>query len=170
MDPGRDANGRIFVRPLLMMEGNSEGNSRLPVGTGNEDFEVEGSRNGLIADHARDETILADSSEDACVYTRTRGLHDFKIRGLTCLIDNHADNDLAVIVEEASGAGRICNDINFVDQLGSDDSSRNTLDLRSRSVSGDLGWGRRTCLGMKHNGGQREYGYYEFTHDIYLQS
>jgi hypothetical protein len=68
MDPGRDANGQIFVRPLLIMEGNS----RLPVGIGNEDFEVEGSRNGLIADHARDETVLADSSEDACVHTRTR--------------------------------------------------------------------------------------------------
>ncbi len=87
-------------------------------------------------------------------------LHDLKIGGLTSLIDNHAYNDLAVIVKQASGVRRICYDINFVDQLGSDYSGRNTLDLRRRSVGGDLGWGRRTCLGMKHNGGQREYGYY----------
>jgi hypothetical protein len=30
--------------------------------------------------------------------------------------------------------------------------------------------GRRACLGVKHNGGQREYGYNKFTHDIYLLS
>src|ERR1700733_12350180 len=162
----RDANGRIFVRPLLVMEGNN----RLPVGIGNEDFEVQGSRNGLIADHAGCETVLAYSSEDACVHTRTGRLHDFKIGGFTSLVDDHAYNDLAVIAQQASGARRICYDINFINQLGSDHSGRNTLDLRSRSVGGDLGWGRRTCLGMKHNGGQREYGYYDFTHDIYLQS
>ena len=72
---GRDANGRIFVRPLLVMDGNN----RLPVGIGNEDFEVEGSRNGLIADHAGDEAVLAYSREDACVHTRASRLHDFKI-------------------------------------------------------------------------------------------
>src|ERR1700723_2314854 len=82
-DAERDANGRISVRPLLVMEGNN----RLPVGIGNEDFEVEGSRNGLIADHAGCETVLAYSSEDACVHTRVGRLHDFKISGLTSLID-----------------------------------------------------------------------------------
>jgi hypothetical protein len=117
-DAGRDANGRIFVRPLLVMHGKN----RLPVGIGNENFEVEGSRNGLIADHAGYETVLAYSSEDACVHTRASRLHDFKIGGLTSLIDNHAYNDLAVIVKQASGARRICYDIHFVDQLGSDDS------------------------------------------------
>jgi hypothetical protein len=99
-----------------------DGNNRLPVGTGNEDFEVEGSRNGLIADHAGDEAVLAYSSEDACVHTRTGRLHDLKIRGPTSLIDNHAYNDLAVIVKQASSTRRIGYDINFVDQLGSDDS------------------------------------------------
>lgn len=110
--------GGFFVRPLLVMDGNN----RLPVGIGNEDFEVEGSRNGLIADHAGREAVLAYSSEDACVHTRASRLHDLKIRGLTSLIDNHAYNDLAVIVKQASGARRICYDINFVDQLGSDHS------------------------------------------------
>ncbi len=166
LDAEREANGRIFFRPLLVMDGNN----RLPVGIGNEDFEVEGSRNGLIADHAGFETVLAYSSEDAGVHTRAGRLHDLKISGLTSLVDDHAHNDLAVIVEQASGARRIGYDINFVDQLGSDYSGRNTLDLRRRSVGGDLGGGRRTCLGMKHNGGQREYGYYDLTHDIYLQS
>ena len=108
----------FFVRPLLVMDWSN----RLPVGIGNEDFEVEGSRNGLIADHAGGEAVLAYSSEDTCVHTRAGRLHDFKIGGLTGLIDNHADNDLAVIVQQASGAGRICYDIDFVDQLGSDDS------------------------------------------------
>ena len=64
-DAERDANGRISVRPLLVMDGNN----RLPVGIGNEDFEVEGSRNGLIADHAGREAVLAYSGEDACVHT-----------------------------------------------------------------------------------------------------
>jgi hypothetical protein len=156
VNAGRDANGRIFFRPLLFMEGNN----RLPVGVGNEDFEVEGSRNGLIADRAGCETVLAYSSKNACVDSRAGRLHDFKIGGLARLVDNHAYNDLAVIVKQAGGAGRICYDIYFVDQPGSDNSGRNTLDLRSRPVGGDLGGGRRTCLGMKHNGGQREYGYY----------
>jgi hypothetical protein len=105
----------FFVRPLLVMDGNN----RLPVGFGNEDFEVEGSRNGLIADRAGYEPILAYSSEDACVHVRTSRLHDFQIRGLTSLIDNHPNNDLAVIVQQPR-VRRICNDIDFVDQLGSD--------------------------------------------------
>src|SRR5579863_353245 len=75
LDTGRDANGRIFVRPLLVMDGNN----RLPVGIRNEDFEIEGSRNGLIADHAGDEAVLAYSSEDACVHTRASRLDDFQI-------------------------------------------------------------------------------------------
>ena len=108
-----------FFCPPVVVYGCS---TRLPVGIGNEDLEVEGSRNGLIADHAGREAVLAYSSEDACVHTRVRRLHDFKIRGLASLIDNHADNDLAVIVNQASGTGRICCDIDFVDQLGSDDS------------------------------------------------
>ncbi len=76
----------------------------------------------MIADHAGREAVLAHSSEDACVHTRASRLHDFKIFGLTSLIDDHAYNDLAVIVKQASGTRRICYDINFVDQLGSDDS------------------------------------------------
>ena len=39
----------------------------LPVGIGNEDFEVEGSRNGLIADHAWYEAVLAYSVQDALI-------------------------------------------------------------------------------------------------------
>ena len=106
----------FFVRPLLVVYGNN----RLSVGTGNEDFEIEGSRNGLIADHAGREAVLAYSSEDACVHTRAGRLHDSKIGGLTRLIDNHAYNDLAVIGKQASGVRRICYEINFVDQPGSD--------------------------------------------------
>jgi hypothetical protein len=75
LEAEQGANGRIFVRPLLVMDGNN----RLPIGVGNEDFEIEGSRNGLIADHAGDEAVLAYSSEDACVDTRASRLHDFKI-------------------------------------------------------------------------------------------
>jgi hypothetical protein len=75
LEAEQGANGRIFVRPLLVMDGNN----RLPIGVGNEDFEIEGSRNGLIADHAGDEAVLAYSSEDACVHTRASRLHDLKI-------------------------------------------------------------------------------------------
>ena len=89
-------------------------------GIGNEYFQVERSGNGLIADHARREAVLTYGSEDACVHSRASRLDDLQIRGLTSLIDNHSYNDLAVIAEQASGVVRICYDINFVDQLGSD--------------------------------------------------
>jgi hypothetical protein len=119
MDTGtRRERAEFFVRPLLGMNGSS----RLAVGVGNEDFEVERGRNGLVADHAGLEAILAYGSEDACVHVRTSGLHDLKIRGLAGLINDHADNDFAVVIEHAGGARRICYDIYFVDQLGSDDS------------------------------------------------
>ena len=81
----------------------------------------------MIADRARCEAVLTDGSKDACVYARASRLDDLQVRRLTSLIDDHPHNDLAVVVEQASGASGICYDIYGVNQLGSDYSSRNAL-------------------------------------------
>lgn len=95
----------------------------LPIGIGNKNLQVKRSGNGLVADHARCEAVLTYSRENACVYSRASRLDDPQVRRLTSLIDNHPNNDLAVIAEQASGASRIGYDINGVNQLGSGNSS-----------------------------------------------
>ena len=104
--------------------------SDLPICIGDHYFQVERGGNGLVAYRARREAVLAHGSEDACVHSRTSRLDDLQVRWLASLIDDHSHNNLGVIIDQTTGSVWIGYDINFIAQLGSGYSGRNTLDLR----------------------------------------
>ena len=122
----QEANGRnFFVRPLFV----AIVTNRLPIRIGNHYFQVDRNGNGLVAHRARREAVLTYGSKNTLVYPGPADLTIFRSVGLPVLSTIMPTTTVVSLLSKRAVSG-ICDDINFVDQLWSDYSSRNALDLR----------------------------------------
>src|ERR1700761_1900745 len=89
-------NGRSFWAARFGLKVCCRERNGLPVGVGDDNFEVQRGGDRLVADRAGREAILADGSENTRVHTGAGGLNDLEIGGLAVLVDDHADNNGAL--------------------------------------------------------------------------